>query len=377
MPVIEFEGKTTEEAIEKACNQLHIPSDELKFEILSTGSSGIFGLGGKKAAIRVTVQEKISKKPPESKPEPKPEPEPKPQPPTEEPPARPESAPKPEPATDETRPEPEFEPPELAESPPKPSESAGPPADGRAGGRRGGRKRSGRRGSGGPKPVEGDKEKSTPREKEASEDIFKEGKAPLPPTMPGPGESVVQGPEDELMTQSRLILEGILSRMELDAQVTTTRIGERIVLNVTGDNSGLVIGKKGATLDALQFLINKIVNRDLSEKTRVIVDTEEYRRRRQESLVDLARRMADKARRTKRPVTISQLSAHDRRVIHLALQDQGGIKTRSRGDGLLKNVIIIPNSRGRGKGGPPPEAEAGQGGRDEMEVDEELGLADD
>jgi spoIIIJ-associated protein len=195
--------------------------------------------------------------------------------------------------------------------------------------------------------------------------------------MPGPGESVVQGPEDELMTQSRLILEGILSRMELDAQVTTTRIGERIVLNVTGDNSGLVIGKKGATLDALQFLINKIVNRDLSEKTRVIVDTEEYRRRRQESLVDLARRMADKARRTKRPVTISQLSAHDRRVIHLALQDQGGIKTRSRGDGLLKNVIIIPNSRGRGKGGPPPEAEAGQGGRDEMEVDEELGLADD
>ncbi|MCG6535646.1 MAG: hypothetical protein L7F78_13350, partial [Syntrophales bacterium LBB04] len=99
-----------------------------------------------------------------------------------------------------------------------------------------------------------------------------------------------------------------------------------------------------ATLDALQFLVNKIINRSSEDKFRVVVDTEDYRNRRHQSLIDLARKMADKAIRTRRAVIINQLSAHDRRVIHLALQDLPGLKTKSRGDGPLKNIIIIPGN---------------------------------
>ena len=120
------------------------------------------------------------------------------------------------------------------------------------------------------------------------------------------------------------------------------RIENRIILTIEGENSGLLIGKKGATLDAFQFLVNKIVNRTSTDKQRVIVDTEDYRRRRHQSLIDLAGRMAAKAKRSRRPVTITALSAHDRRVVHLALQNEPGLKTRSRGEGAFKSVILIP-----------------------------------
>jgi len=172
--------------------------------------------------------------------------------------------------------------------------------------------------------------------------------------MAGPGESIYQGPDDESMIQAREVLTGILSGMELEAEVTAARIEDRIILNVKGESSGLLIGKKGATLDAVQFLVNKIVNRTRTEKQRVVVDTEEYRQRRHQSLIDLAQRMAAKAKRTRRPVTISSLSAHDRRVVHLALQNDPSLKTRSRGDGPLKSVVIIPGPGGPRKGGGRP-----------------------
>jgi spoIIIJ-associated protein len=313
MTVIEFEGKTTEEAIEKACNQLHLPSDELKFEILSTGSSGIFGLGGKKASIRVNVEERII---------PRPEEEPRSQ-------AaavravdraeRQERTDHPERSEQSERrePKPRFT---REKSEPRPRRETPPP-------------------------------QSSPVMDDEDELVVKLGAGlPLPPTVAAPGEVPYEGPEDEAMTQGRQAVEAILSHMEIVATVNVGRIEDRIILTVEGDNSGLLIGKKGATLDALQFLVNKIVNRTRSQKFRVVVDTEDYRQRRHQALIDLAGRMAEKAKRTKRPVTISQLSAYDRRVVHLALQDRSGIKTRSRGDGPLKNVVIVPGgARGGGR----------------------------
>ena len=289
MPVIEFEGKTTEEAIEQACNQLHLPTNELKFEIVSAGSSGIFGLGGKKARIRVSIEEKMSRKEESASPE-----------------RKRHSTPK-----EEAR----IEKPEPRNRRPKPS--------------------------GKTRDAQKSKAPKEPAAFEPEDPVIKS--IPLPASMPGPGEEVHDGPEDTVMTQSRQALQDILERMFLEAEVKVCRIEDRIVLSVQGDNGGLLIGKKGATLDALQFLVNKIVNRNRSEKCRVVVDAENYRQRRQQSLVELAQRMAAKARRNKRPVTISQLSAHDRRVVHLALQDKPGLKTRSRGEGPMKNVIIIPD----------------------------------
>jgi spoIIIJ-associated protein len=312
MPVIEFEGKTTEEAIEKACNQLHISSDELKFEIVTTGSSGIFGLGGKKARIRVTVEERIK-------------------------PRKAEEAAKPAPERPEKR-----EPRPRRETP-KPYR---------------------------PKPEKRDVKPHAPSGKSSDRDEDEESSSdsiPLPSTVPAPGEDVYDGPEDEFMTLGRKSLEGILNHMGVESTVEVKRIEDRIILSVDGDNSGLLIGKKGATLDALQFVVNKIVNKGRTEKYRVIVDIEDYRQRRHQSLIDLAHRMADKARRTKRPVTISQLSAHDRRVVHLALQEKHGLKTRSRGEGPLKNVVIIPGSRKGGHksgGGPSSKGERPRPQRD-------------
>ncbi|MBW2085658.1 MAG: Jag N-terminal domain-containing protein [Deltaproteobacteria bacterium] len=289
MPTIEFEGKTTEEAIEKACSQLHLAKDELNFEILSTGTSGIFGLlSGKKARIKVTIEEKLSAPPGTRAPKAAPE--------------KPEAPPfSSAPATDTTA------------RTPRP----------------------------GPK-----KEKRAPEHR--TEPI--PGPRPQPdisaltsPTVPGPGEEVYQGPEEEAMTHAREVLEGILERMPLDASVAVSRINDRIILNIQGDNSGLLIGKKGVTLDAFQFLVNKIVNRSQAERCHVIVDTGDYRTRRHDALINLAHRMADKARSTRRPVSISALSAQERRIVHLTLKNESGLTTRSKGEGNYKKIMIFPD----------------------------------
>ena len=277
MPVIEFDGKTTEEAIDNACRRLRISPEELKFEIVSTGSRGIFGLGGQKASIRVTVEEKISSRREE--------------------------------AGGEER-------------------TTGAEARGRR-----------------PRREPSRPERPRPERRPTQVDAPPPRHVPLPPTVAGPGEDVHSGPEDEVMTLARESLSGILSRMDIEAEVSVSRIQDRIILDISGDNSGLLIGKKGATLDALQFIVNKIVNRTRTEKVRVVADTENYRQRRHQSLIDLAQRMAAKARRNRRPVTISSLSAHDRRVVHLALQEDPSLKTRSRGEGPLKNVVIIPGGK--------------------------------
>lgn len=323
MPVMEFEGKTTEEAIAKASQQLHIPANELKVEIITTGSSGIFGFGGKKARIRVIVEEKISEVSIEA----------------------PQGSPV-EPILKET----DFTPPQKTEAAPtqkKEERPRGrrrrePSADSaeKGEGSRGETGLKARKKTDRPKREPFRPAKQTFHEDEDEEEVILSG--PLAPTVPGPGEELYVGPEDSYMASCRTTLQAILEHMGVQAKVMVIRISDRIILNIEGDDNGLLIGKKGATLDALQFLMNKIANKKHAEKIRVVVDAENYRERRHQSLIELAQRMAEKARKTKRPVTISQLSAHDRRVIHLVLQDQAGLQTRSRGEGPLKNVVVIP-----------------------------------
>jgi spoIIIJ-associated protein len=131
----------------------------------------------------------------------------------------------------------------------------------------------------------------------------------------------------------------------VEATVDLKEESERILLNIKGDGSGLLIGRKGQTLDALEYLINKIVHKDAEDKKRIVVDTENYRLRREDSLVQLAQRLAEKAKRLGRPVTISPMSAHDRRIIHLALQDDKTLRTWSTGSGLYRKVIISPEKK--------------------------------
>lgn len=142
--------------------------------------------------------------------------------------------------------------------------------------------------------------------------------------------------------ESAKVLRDILERMGIEAEVSAFDDGERIILDAHGAESGLVIGKKGATLDALQYLVNRIVSKKPADGPGVVVDAEGYRGRREESLVDLAKRLAEKAVKSGRPVPVEPMSAHDRRIVHMALVDDGRVKTESEGEGVFRRVIIHP-----------------------------------
>ena len=221
----EFEGKTTEEAIQNASRELNIPAEELDIEIIEPGSAGIFGLvGSKKAKVKVIVE------------------------------------------TEEDN----FE--------------------------------------------------------QISEEITLE-----PPEA-----------SEENIEKAKELLENILALMPVETTVTAERKNSNINLNIMGDKSGLLIGRKGKTLDALQFIVNRAINKKSDRKSRVIVDSENYRQRRKDSLAQMALKMGDKAKRIKKPVTTHLLNAHDRRIFHITLQDDQQLDVRSRGDGLLKKIVIIP-----------------------------------
>jgi spoIIIJ-associated protein len=142
--------------------------------------------------------------------------------------------------------------------------------------------------------------------------------------------------------EAERVLSRVLQLCNLDASITSTEDEERITLDIAGAESGLVIGKKGQTLDALQFLVNKIINRDAEGRKPILLDAEGYRGRREESLVELAHRLGEKARRTNRTVMMSPMSPHDRRIIHLTLDKVPGVTTRSEGEGAFRRLLIIP-----------------------------------
>ena len=138
------------------------------------------------------------------------------------------------------------------------------------------------------------------------------------------------------------VLSGILERMGLEGQVVRVAEQERIEIEIAGPDAGRLIGKKGQTLDALQFLMNKIINRDRDGRKPIVVDSEGYRVRRADSLVELALRLGEKAVRTHRTITVNPMSPHDRRIIHLALDKVPGVTTRSEGEGAFRRLLIIP-----------------------------------
>jgi spoIIIJ-associated protein len=164
-------------------------------------------------------------------------------------------------------------------------------------------------------------------------------KARIKVTTEGDDESVK---DEEGIALSRETLENILSLIPVDTTVNAAQTDGKIILNIEGDKSGLLIGRKGKTLDALQHIVNKIVNKALEKKMNIVVDSENYRERREETLAQMALKMGDKAKKIGKSVTTNLLNPHDRRIVHLALKKDEALDTRSRGEGLLKKVIIIP-----------------------------------
>ena len=142
--------------------------------------------------------------------------------------------------------------------------------------------------------------------------------------------------------KSKEVLDEILKHIDLPMVVESEAREGYCYLNIISNGSGLLIGKRGKTLNALQFLVSKIVSRQTGENISLLVDTENYRSKREESLNELARQLSDKVKKTRRSVTTGPMSAQDRRVIHLALRDDHEVRTKSKGDGTLRRVIIYP-----------------------------------
>ena len=152
--------------------------------------------------------------------------------------------------------------------------------------------------------------------------------------------------------KAKEVLAEILNLMGISAEVEL-RVGDKsdeTVVEIRTENSGLLIGRKGQTLEALQYLVSRIAGeRGGMEGPHIVVDIENYRQRRRKGLEDMALRLGEKAKRQRKTVTVDALSAADRRIIHAALQDDPWVTTKSLGQGSYRRLLIIPEGDRRRK----------------------------
>ncbi len=150
-----------------------------------------------------------------------------------------------------------------------------------------------------------------------------------------------KGEMADLLNKAQLFLKELTKHMAIEAEVTASISDEgSILLEMAGENMGLLIGRRGETLDALQYLTNLHVNRDQENYVRVALDTENYRAKREESLVRLANRMANRAVKTGRRVALEPMNPYERRVIHSALSGNRQVETHSEGDDPYRRLVI-------------------------------------
>ncbi|KJR47638.1 RNA-binding protein Jag [Desulfosporosinus sp. I2] len=132
----------------------------------------------------------------------------------------------------------------------------------------------------------------------------------------------------------------ICQAIDIKADIQVSKTGEHWHINISGPELGLLIGRRGDTLDALQYLTNLAVAKKLSERVRIVVDVEGYRLRREETLIRLAKRLSDKVKRTGTRIVLEPMNPHERRIIHTSLQDETRISTFSEGDDPNRRVVI-------------------------------------
>lgn len=162
----------------------------------------------------------------------------------------------------------------------------------------------------------------------------------------GESKSVNEKPAD--LTESKdhaagKFLSEVIKDMGLDVSIKVFSNKESVYIDVEGKDSGTVIGKRGQTLDALQYLTSLVVNKDKEGYIRVVIDAEGYRRKREETLEGLANRLADKALKSRRNVRLEPMNPYERKVIHTALQSRPEVITKSEGEEPYRRVIIEPS----------------------------------
>ena len=382
----EFQGKNLDEAIENACDYFNLKRDRLEIEIIGGGSTGIFGIMGvKKAMVKARPRAQVSTtdilngendreqreaapRGEERKPEPKVKPAPRPD-------GEGKKTRRPEPVP-ERQPDPDRQPAFLAEEPeneingnvdpaakaPRKPRERKPRPDGQREGQRNGQRSE--------KPRQDRPRSEKPRQdrvrsEKPRQDRVRNGDRPeRGPREAMPREPIVRD-MDEFDDQPRanmadfdpVILEKTVH--EVMVQLLTPIIGEtKLDITLESDrvkvfiddeeNSGLIIGREGQTLSSIQYLVNRLVSRKMEASVRIQVDTGDYRERQDDKLRQVAWHLAEKAGSMGRTQSTKPLSSYHRRVVHLALQDNEDVFTRSKGDGPMKRVLIVPKARRNG-----------------------------
>jgi len=147
--------------------------------------------------------------------------------------------------------------------------------------------------------------------------------------------------EEEIEIAKQLMM-GLLERIGVGKEVEGFLKEGDLYLEIKGDREGILIGRHGQTLDSLQMLISRMVNKKLKRPLKVVLDIDDYRKRRADILTKMAFRIGEKAKRTGHVLTIGPFNAHDRRIIHIALKEDPSIRTESLGEGEIKKITIIP-----------------------------------
>ena len=314
----EFTGKNVEEAIRSAMKEFGADLSDLDIEILSQGSRGILGVGGEEARIlaasksAVAAAETVRAPTPDATPDATP--------------AEPTAPIEDGDAADQMI--------ELAHA----AESVGLDRGARG---RGGRGRSdrGARGAGDrpPREFRGDRPPREPR-------------GDRPPREPAP---FIQGkPLEELtekergtLNEAQAVLEELLRLMDLPGTVEILTGGESVRLNVKGSDMGLLIGRRGEKLTSLQHLVNLIVAKREGEYTRLTVDVENYRGRREEQLRDVADRAAKRVIQTGKIIQLEPMPAVERRIVHMALVENPKVRTQSVGVDPNRRIVVLPATK--------------------------------
>jgi spoIIIJ-associated protein len=280
---LEFDGKNVEIAIKKACDKLKIKEEKLKYDVISYGSTGIFGLvGTKKAKIRVTSPKHLKTIMYEES----------------------DNSIDTQNILKET---------DVADIASIVEESfVDNEVDSVHGNSVG----------------DADSEHiETVNDETHQENANKQDNAKEEPS------AIVAGEE---------VLEKIVELITNDAEISVQQENKKVKYNVKGGNTAVLIGKKGQTLEAIQYIVEKIVNKKSTEKIRVHVDIEGYLENRKINLERLSTRLAEKSKRIGKPVTIGQLNSYDRRVVHLILKNDSDVRTQSIGDGFYRKLVIFP-----------------------------------
>ena len=153
-------------------------------------------------------------------------------------------------------------------------------------------------------------------------------------------DGITKEEQDFIADTGKEFLLGMFGKMGLSVQIEKLTTKDKITFQVHGEDLGILIGKHGQTLDAIQYLTNLVANKEVHRRCQIVVDVENYRSRREETLIQLAHRLGAKVRRTRQKIALEPMNAFERKIIHLALQNEKNIKTDSEGQEPYRHIVI-------------------------------------